>query len=133
MKKKFTYVILLMFLLYPVAAYASIYDTLPQNVKNQVNEELNYYQKLRTCTPATFTTDKFSYQTNGMRNGMCNFDFYIGQGNAMKASCNATMQETQRFAENKIKYINLLAGIESNGDVNAIMRDLISFSNTHCR
>ncbi len=133
MKNKITYIVLLLFLLSPVRVYASLYDTLPQNIKNQVQSELNYYQKLRTCTPASFATEKFSYQTNGMKNGMCSLDFYIGQGNAMKAACNAPMAETQRFADNKIKYINFLTGIDTNADVNNIMKDLISFSNTYCK
>lgn len=108
-----------------------------QQVESELQPEVNYYEKLKTCTPATFEANQLAMQTYGLRNGMCSFDLKIKTHQMTKVLCNinAPISEVKQFAENKIKMADSLTGSQrlNSTEYTNIMNQLTLFSNKYCK
>ena len=109
-----------------------------KQLENAIQPELDYYEKLKTCTPSVFDGDKLSMQTYGLKDGgMCNFDLKLKSHQMTKVLCNinAPVSEVRQFAENKIKMANSLTGKQNftSADYTEIMNQLTLFSNKYCK
>lgn len=108
-----------------------------RQIENALQPELDYYEKLKTCTPSVFDGDKLSMQTYGQRDGMCNFDLKLKTHQMTKVLCNinAPVAEVKQFAENKIKMADSLTGNQryNSAEYTNIMNQITLFSNKYCK
>ncbi|MBR6162431.1 hypothetical protein IKQ26_00870 [bacterium] len=109
------------------------------DLQGEVQSELNYYDKLQTCTPASMNNGNLALKTYGMSNGLCSFDISVMNSNTkqMQTLCtfNAPSEAVKKFASDKLRYEKSLLGLESlsTDEYTAITNNLTMFTKQYCK
>ena len=114
--------------------HASVYESLTYEQKTIIQNELNFYQKLKTCSVASFSGDKIFMQINGIKNGMCDWDMNYGTSGVLNMKCKAPISATSDFATTKMEFLKEMYGIKRDTNFDAF--DKISkgkYADTYCR
>ena len=109
-----------------------------EEMTKKIQPEIDYWTKLKTCTPAKYESDNAVYKTIGLQNGVCTFE--INQKDSFTKNevplckMNAPIEETKEFAENKIMFAKSVIGVVriSTADSTAIMMQIEQFSRKYC-
>ena len=109
------------------------------DLQSQAQSELDYYEKLKTCTPATMDNGNLELKTYGMSNGLCGFDIKVlnTKTNQMTTLCtfNVPVESAKKFASDKLRYERSLLGLEklTTDEYTDIATNLTIFTRDNCK
>ena len=109
------------------------------DLTKEVQNELAYYESLKTCTMGSMNNPKLSLRTYGVNNGLCNFDMAMENPKTgrMVTMCtfNVPMEATKKYAEEKLRYAKSLIGLEklSTSEHTALTNSLATFTQQYCK
>ena len=109
------------------------------DLQSQAKGELDYYEKLKTCTPASLESNNLALKTYGMSNGLCNFDIKAlnPKTNQMTTLCtfNVPAESAKKFANDKLRYERSLVGLEklTTDEYTEITTNLTMFTRENCK
>ena len=117
-----------------IPAIASMYDNFTPQQKAMMQNEISFYQKLKTCTPASHKADRYSLKINGLKNGNCEWVLSLGLSSDFDLKCSGPTSATSQFADLKIEYLKDMYGLNPNSSFdsfNKIAND--KYTDKYCK
>lgn len=145
MYKKLLLAVFSLFLIFGACQFA-----FANKVNPDKQDEIRYYEKLKSCIPAKISNGSIMFQTYGRQNRMCSFEMKEKDPltNKFISNCKvfAPLDDTRMFAERKIKFINDLdrmSKMNEKTDTETLMnnmnllinyiKDVSDFANRYCQ